>query len=120
MSTIDPTSPLLAALQARLARPPAGARAPAAAPAAQARATPAAGRALAQRIAAIDPSDPDRRRKAVRVVLEAQLAREFGSAVLNDPVLPIMLDTVQQQMQADAQTAAAVHALGELLLAGAT
>jgi hypothetical protein len=54
----------------------------------------------------------------VRVVLEVELARTFGGAVLNDPAFPGMLDAVQEQMQADAQTAAAVHALGELLLAG--
>jgi len=122
VSTIDPRSTVLAALQARLAplrtaraavRPPAGA--PANADSSQAVAS-----TVARRIAALDPSDPDRRRKAVRVVLEAELARAFGSALLNDPAFPEMLDTVQAQMQADPQSAAAVHALGNLLLAGTT
>jgi hypothetical protein len=72
---------------------------------------------MAQRIAAIDGAEPQRRRKAVRVLLEAELAREFGTALLNDPTLPQLLDAVQDQMQADAQLAEAVHALGDWLLA---
>jgi len=79
---------------------------------------PANAALLAQRIAAIDRQDPDRWQKAVRVYLESELAREFGAGLLNDPSFPQMVDAVQQQMQGDAQTAAAVHALGELLLAG--
>lgn len=72
----------------------------------------------AHRIRGIDPADPDRRRKAVRIHLESELAREFGQALLNDPGLPQMLDAIEQQMQEDPQVAAAVHALGDLLLAG--
>jgi hypothetical protein len=71
---------------------------------------------MAQRIHAIAADDPDRRQKAVRVFLESELAREFGSNLLNDAAFSHMLDDVQHQMQQDAQTAAAVHALGELLL----
>jgi hypothetical protein len=73
---------------------------------------------MAQRLAAIAPEDPERRQKAVRIYLESELAHEFGAAVLNDPAFPQMVDAVQQQMQEDAQTAAAVQALGDLLLAG--
>ena len=72
---------------------------------------------MAQRLQAIDRTDPDRRRKAVRVVLEVELARAFGTGLLNDPEFPQMVDAVQDQMQGDSQTAAAVHALGDLLLA---
>ena len=71
---------------------------------------------LARRIGAIDPTDPDRRRKAVRLFLEAEFARAFGAGVLNDPAFPQLLDAVQQQMQEDARAAAALHALGDLLL----
>lgn len=114
---IDPRSSIVAALQARLSgvqrRSPARSQPRAgAAHAAQATAT-----SLAQRIARIDRSDSDRRRKAVRVVLEAELARNFGPDLLNDPAFPQMLDAVQAQMQGDTHTAAAVHALGDLLLA---
>jgi hypothetical protein len=117
VSTIDPRASVLAALQSRLAslRP---SRPRASAGKSRAVRTQAVASAVAQRVACIDRSDPDRRRKAVRVVLEVELARTFGGAVLNDPAFPGMLDAVQEQMQADAQTAAAVHALGELLLAG--
>lgn len=117
MTTIHSHAGLIATLQTRLAhvRRRGVDRAPA-------RALPshvaeAAAASLAQRIAAIDRRDPDRRRKAVRVVLEAELARSFGAGLLNDPVFPQMLDAVQEQMQADAQAAAAVQALGDFLLA---
>jgi hypothetical protein len=74
--------------------------------------------AMAQRIAAIAPDDPERPRKAVRIYLEAELAREFGAGLLNDPEFPALLDAVQQRMQEDAQTASAVESLANLLLAG--
>ena len=117
MSTIDPRASVLAALQSRLAslrpsRPRAGTGK------SRAVRTEAVTSAVAQRVGALDRSDADRRRKAVRIVLEVELARTFGGAMLNDPAFPGMLDAVQDQMQADAQTAAAVHALGDLLLAG--
>ena len=122
MSPIQLNPALAAALQSRLAAAQSRGRTPAPAagqPAARAAdAGGAAAAAMARRIAAIDRSDPDRRRKAVRVVLEAELARAFGPGPLNDPGFPHMLDAVQDQMQGDGQTAAAVHALGELLLAG--
>jgi hypothetical protein len=74
--------------------------------------------AFAERIRAISAQDPDRPQKAVRVYLEGELVREFGDALLNDAAFPRMLDAVQQQMQADAPSAAAVHALGGFLLEG--
>ena len=70
--------------------------------------------ALQRRIAAIPPEDPDRPRKAVRIYLESELAREFGAGLLNDPGFPALLDAVQQRMQDDEQTACAVEALGRL------
>lgn len=70
-----------------------------------------------QRVQALDPGDPDRRRKAVRIYLESELAREFGQSLLNDADFPRMLDSIERQMQEDAQLAAAVHAAGDLLLA---
>lgn len=122
MTTIDPRSSVVAALQARLAalRPKAAASAPGAAAArtqAQSAGAGAAAAVLARRIAALDPSDPDRRRKAVRLFLEGELARTFGAALLNDPSLPDLLDAVQAQMQQDERSAAAVHALGAWLVA---
>lgn len=73
---------------------------------------------LAQRVLAIAPDDPDRRQKAVRMFLQAELLREFGEGLLNDPQFGTMLDAVQEQMAQDENIAAAVSALGDLLLAG--
>ena len=112
MTAIDPRASVLHALQARLASRARGPVRAGASAAAQ-----AASLGLAQGLAAIDRADPDGRRKAVRVVLEAQIAREFGAALLNDPGLPGMLEAVQRQMEGDAQAAAAVQALGDWLLA---
>lgn len=122
MTTIDPNQPIAAALQAQIAalRERTAARAAAGAPPQLPAAQQPLSAAMTQRIAAIDAADPQRRRKAVRVLLEAELAREFGTALLNDPTLPQLLDAVQEQMQADAQLAAAVQALGDWLLAQAT
>ena len=119
MTTINPNQPLAAALQAQVAalRERTAARASAGAPAQPTAAQQPLSPAMTQRIAAIDGADPQRRRKAVLVLLEAQLALEFGTALLNDPTLPQLLDAVQDQMQADAQLAEAVHALGDWLLA---
>lgn len=120
MTTIDPRSSVVAALQARLAFRPRAASAAGSAGAARAQQPADAGQAsavLAQRIAALDPSDPDRRRKAVRLFLEGEFARSFGAALLNDPSFPGLLDSVQHQMQHDARCAAAVDALGAWLLA---
>ncbi|HEX2546850.1 MAG TPA: hypothetical protein VHL79_18350 [Ramlibacter sp.] len=116
MTTIDPRQQLAAALQSQVAalraRRPAGSSQP---PKAQTQRTDQA--ALAQRLKGIAGEDPDRRQKAVRVFLESEFAREFGDSMLNDPAFGQMVDAVQAQMAGDAQTAAAVHALGDLLLA---
>jgi hypothetical protein len=118
VTTIDPRSPLNATLQAHLAQLRARARSTDAARGKPASAeVQSAAQALAQRVQAIAPDDPQRQRKAVRVFLEQELAQEFGPALLNDPAFPAMLDAVQDQMQQDAQAAEAVQRLGELLLA---
>jgi len=120
MTTIDPSASLAAAVRAQLA----GVRERRASRAASGgeRGERAAGgprtvsRAMAERIASIAPEEADRSRKAVRIYLEAELAREFGAGLVNDPEFPTLLDAVQEQMQGDAQMAAAVEALGRLLL----
>jgi hypothetical protein len=116
VTAIDPRAPVVAALHAQLSAPARRlrARVPVAPQSPGAAQTPTM--VVVQRLAAIDRADPDRRRKAVRLVLEAQLAREFGPDLLNDPGFPVMLDAVQQDMEADVQAAAAARALGDLLL----
>jgi hypothetical protein len=119
LTTIDPTQQVALAMQAQLAalreRARAkGAPAPQASPSQQGRISGT----LAQRIQAITPDDPDRRQKAVRIFLQSELVREFGDGLLNDPQFGTLLDAVQGQMAQDETTAAAVTALGDLLLAG--
>jgi len=122
MTPIDPNQRLAAGLRTQLAgrreRGPARAGATPRSEAAARRSAHAVSPAMAQRIAALAPEDPERPRKAVRIYLEAELAREFGAALLNDPEFPALLDAVQERMQADAETAGAVDALAGLLLAG--
>jgi hypothetical protein len=121
MTTIDPSQGLAAAVRNQLAalreRRVAQSARGTGAPAARADAHSVSA-AMARRIQAIAADDPERPRKAVRIYLEAQLAREFGSRLVNDPAFPGMLDAVQQGLQQDEQTAAAVDALGRLLVAG--
>ena len=73
---------------------------------------------LAARIAALDPADLDRKQKAVRLFLETELAREFGSTILNDPAFSGMLDAIHGQMRADAQVGQAMESLGDWLVSG--
>ncbi|MBK6005998.1 hypothetical protein JJB11_07810 [Ramlibacter ginsenosidimutans] len=119
MTTIDPRQSVpalpvrLASLRQELARTRR------AGPRAQASDTDAPAAVLAQRIAAIALDDPERRRKAVRLVLEAELAREFGAPLLGDPRCADMLDAIQQQMQRDPESAQAVDGLGDWLLSAA-
>jgi hypothetical protein len=121
MSTIDPNQRLASVLRAKVSalreRTSSGGTGPAASAASQQRVAQQGAGVMAQRISRIDAADPDRRQKAVRIYLEAELTREFGSELLNDPAFPQMLDAIQHQMQGDAQTSAAVQALGDLLLA---
>jgi hypothetical protein len=73
-------------------------------------------RLAAERIRAIDPTDPDRQQKALRAFLECMLATELGSQVVSDPAFPRMVDHVQAQLQADPALAAATQQAAEILL----
>lgn len=114
MTTIDPHRRLAAALQQTSpAREKGRSKVEFSAAAHQ-----AAADLMAQRLRSIDRSDPERRHKAVRIYLESELAREFGQGLLNDPSFAQMVDAVQSQMQEDAETAAAMEKVGDLLLSG--
>ncbi|MEJ5992741.1 hypothetical protein WG902_22315 [Ramlibacter sp. PS3R-8] len=119
MTTIDPSSQVALALKSRIAALKERGRAKDSSPQ---QASPAHQGAitgtLTQRMQAIAPDDPHRRQKAVRLFLQAELVREFGDGLLNDPQFGTMLDAVQEQMAQDKTAAAAVSALGDLLLAG--
>ena len=75
------------------------------------------GAVIARRVQAIDPGDPDRRRKAFRVFLESVLLAEVGEALINDPGFYQLVDQVQSRMQADADLARAMDEAADLLLA---
>jgi len=72
--------------------------------------------AATRRIAAIARDAPDRRQQAVRIFLESVLLRELGDTLVHDPAFPGLVDAVQQQLQDDAELAAAADRLGQLLL----
>ena len=119
MTTIDPSSQVALALKSQIAALKERGRAKGSSP--QRASSPHEGAisaTLAQRMQAIAPHDPQRRQKAVRLFLQAELVREFGDGLLNDPQFGTMLDVVQDQMAQDEKAAAAVNALGDLLLAG--
>jgi hypothetical protein len=75
------------------------------------------GAVIARRVQAIEPDDPDRRRKAFRVFLESVLLAELGEALINDPGFYQLVDQVQTRMQTDADLARAMDEAADLLLA---
>lgn len=122
MSTIDPTSKLLAHIRAealtwRREMPAAAGRNPSTV---SARGTPSNAEDLlaqvAQGVVAIDPDDPSRKRKAFRIYLGSVLANELGLHLLNDPGFDDLVGRVQDSMEQNAQLHAAMERAGELLL----
>lgn len=73
---------------------------------------------VAQRIQALAPDDPERKRKALRIFLESLLLQQLGPELLRDSSFAEMVDTVQGQMEADREIAAAAEALSEILVSG--
>lgn len=73
----------------------------------------------AGRIRAIDPQDPDRERKAVRIFLECVFLAEWGADMAADPAFPRMVDHVEEQMQADPHLARAASEAAQALLRAA-
>ncbi|RSZ56383.1 hypothetical protein HF313_22305 [Massilia atriviolacea] len=63
---------------------------------------------LQQRVAALDPADSQRGRKAFRIFLESVLLAEFGEELINDPAFYAMVDQVQLAMEDDPQIASAI------------
>jgi hypothetical protein len=76
-------------------------------------------RLILQRVLAIDPHDPQRRRKAFRVFMESVLADELGKDLLNDPAWHRVVDDVCRTMEGNAGLAPAIDQAGEYLLTSA-
>jgi hypothetical protein len=71
---------------------------------------------VAQRLKAIDPSDPQRGHKATRIYLESVMLAEFGFGLANDPAFPLMVNEIHRQMTSDPQLARALTEAAALLL----
>lgn len=76
-------------------------------------------RLILQRVLAIDPHDPQRRRKAFRVFMESVLADELGKDLLTDPAWHRIVDDVCRTMEGNAALAPAIDKAGEYLLTSA-
>ncbi len=74
---------------------------------------------VARAVVAIEPTDPDRRRKAFRVYLHAVLARECGIHDADDPGFQDLVERVQHAMEADPRLRSAIDKAGSLLLESA-
>ena len=73
-------------------------------------------RRVRQRVAQVDADDPQRRRRALRVIVETTLLQEFGERLNSDPAFHEMVDQVVQTMAEDALLAAQIDvALNDLL-----
>ncbi|MDR3017435.1 MAG: hypothetical protein LBV56_18570 [Delftia acidovorans] len=71
---------------------------------------------LLRRLKGMDAADPDRRRKAFRMFMEATLVRELGEALRADPQFPGLVDQVLQRMEDDPELqAASLEAADHLL-----
>jgi hypothetical protein len=119
---IDSTGRFLAQIRSRVAAvarqsvpgaKPAGR--PATAPAGDAGRTDVEGLVL-RRVLAIDPNDPERKRRAFRIFLESVLADELGIDLINDPAFHRVVDTVQETMEQDAALLPAIEQAGDYLL----
>jgi hypothetical protein len=58
-------------------------------------------RRISDDIRRLDPDDPARRKKALRLLVEGALTWQFGSAVLNDPRFAELVSEVQQTLETD-------------------
>lgn len=71
---------------------------------------------IRQRVASIASTDPDRRRKAFRVFLEAVLLEEFGVHLLNDAGFHQLVDTVTNQMETNDDLTPLINEATDVLL----
>lgn len=120
MATIDPTSTLLAQIRLQLAAANKASRVDTQPqtrklkPRANQQQNPAG--LVLQRVASIDPNDPDSRRKAFRFFLESVLLNELGEDLLSDPAFYRLVDQVQQTMEAEEKLRGAIDQAGKYLL----
>jgi len=122
MSGIDSISQIVAALRTQLAQ---GASTTAPKPrkattrGASEKSNRSISKLIAQRVKSIRPDDPKRGKKVFRIFLESVLLNEFGEQLIDDTVFYQMVDEIQEAMEADIRTAAAINTAVSTLLDGA-
>ena len=70
---------------------------------------PTLNRRLRQRIASIDAEDPQRRKRALRALVEVSLLQEFGDTLDADPAFNVLVDQVVHTMEHDEQLCATLE-----------
>lgn len=121
MAEINSIQQIVATLRTQLASQAGRGHASGSAPrpaASAAAATPAAqlGSLISRRVKAIDPNDPERRRKTFRIFLESVFLDEFGDNLINDHRFYQMVDAVQQTMEQDPEIRSRIEAAVASLL----
>jgi len=126
MTTIDPSSRLLAQIRAQALdwKQRLGERREAAPREEPAKSVAAEGAQdwmaqVARAVVAIEPDDPNRRRRAFRIYLQAVLARECGIRQVDDAGFQGLIDRVQETMEADPRLRSAIETAGDMLLQSA-
>ncbi len=71
---------------------------------------------IATRVKALDPADPDRRRKAFRIFLESVLLAELGENLINDAQFYELVQRVQETMEAEPALAESIGRAADMLL----
>ncbi|MFL6676161.1 MAG: hypothetical protein ACJ8LG_23065 [Massilia sp.] len=71
---------------------------------------------ILERVLAVDPADPDGRRKAFRLFLESVLAHELGPDLLTDAAYNQVVEKVHQTMDKNEALSSAMDKAGEFLL----
>ncbi|UGQ47981.1 hypothetical protein [Massilia endophytica] len=105
-----------AAMVGRAAAPGGTARPPKRRAAGRPDSGPGLGALIAARVAAIDPDDPARGRRAFRIFLEAVLLNELGQQLINDPAFYALADAVERQIAAEPALALLAEAASAALL----
>ena len=67
------------------------------------------------RILALEPDDPQRQRKVLRLFVEASLVREFGPQLANDASFQLVVDDVMRAMEEEPELRESIDAAVNLL-----
>jgi hypothetical protein len=123
MNPVDPAARLAALMRSQVAalRRPAGVQQTSSSAAAKPRSGAAQQGAdfasiVAQRMKTIEPNDPAREQKAIRIYLESVILAELGPSLVNDPAFSLLIEDVHAQMAGDPELARSLAQAADLLL----